>query len=46
MRIEGRKVLVIGLGLSGRAAVRLLLQRGAEVRVLDSDESAARGATT
>jgi UDP-N-acetylmuramoylalanine--D-glutamate ligase len=45
MRIEGRKVLVIGLGLSGRAAVRLLLQRGAEVRVLDSDESAARGAT-
>jgi UDP-N-acetylmuramoylalanine--D-glutamate ligase len=34
--IEDKKVLVIGLGLSGVAATELLLARGAEVTALDS----------
>jgi len=36
MKLEGRNALVIGLGLSGRAAARLLLSRGATVTVVDS----------
>ena len=41
MRVEGLSTAVIGLGRSGRAAARLLLERGARVRVLDRDEAAA-----
>lgn len=41
MRVEGLSTVVIGLGRSGRAAARLLLERGAAVRVLDSDAGAA-----
>jgi len=33
--VEGRRVTVVGLGRSGRAATRLLIQRGARVTVTD-----------
>ena len=48
MDLKNKRVLVIGLGLSGRAAAELLLRRGARVVAVDgaaSDElrrSAAR----
>lgn len=37
MRYDGQKVLVVGLGASGRAAVRFFAKRGAEVWVTDSN---------
>jgi UDP-N-acetylmuramoylalanine--D-glutamate ligase len=40
MRVEGTQAVVIGLGRSGRAAARLLAERGARVRVLDRDPGA------
>jgi UDP-N-acetylmuramoylalanine--D-glutamate ligase len=35
MELEGRSVLVVGLGLSGRAAAAFLLKRGAAVSAVD-----------
>ncbi|MBI2982491.1 MAG: UDP-N-acetylmuramoyl-L-alanine--D-glutamate ligase [Deltaproteobacteria bacterium] len=35
MRLKGKNVLVVGLGRSGRAAARFLLDRGAHVAVTD-----------
>ncbi|MFO7821219.1 MAG: UDP-N-acetylmuramoyl-L-alanine--D-glutamate ligase [Lentisphaeria bacterium] len=35
MQTEPRKILILGLGISGRAAAHLAIQRGAEVTVLD-----------
>jgi UDP-N-acetylmuramoylalanine--D-glutamate ligase len=35
MRYDGKKVLVVGLGSSGQAAVRFFAKRGAEVSVTD-----------
>ncbi len=37
--LSGKSVLVVGLGLSGRAACRLLLEKGARVAGLDSSDS-------
>lgn len=39
MEIEGKKVLVFGSGISGEAASRLLLQKGAEVVLYDGNDS-------
>ena len=39
MEIEGQKVLVFGSGISGEAASRLLLQKGAEVVLYDGNDS-------
>jgi UDP-N-acetylmuramoylalanine--D-glutamate ligase len=36
MRLEGRRVLVLGLGVSGLSMARWLAARGADVRVADS----------
>ncbi|MFZ4484028.1 MAG: Mur ligase family protein, partial [Chthoniobacterales bacterium] len=44
MNYTGEKVAVLGLGRSGEAAARLLLDRGAIVTVLDSGPSAPRRA--
>lgn len=38
MEIKGKKVLVFGSGISGEAAARLLLARGAEVILYDGNE--------
>src|SRR3954471_1787069 len=40
MRLAGRKALVVGLGKSGVAAVRLLADRGARVAVADDKKAA------
>lgn len=37
MEVDGRRAVVIGLGVSGRAAARLLAARGARVLASDSD---------
>jgi len=37
-QLKGHKAVVVGAGASGRAAVRLLLALGADVRLLDSAE--------
>lgn len=37
-KLEGKSVLVIGLGLSGRSAVRFLLNRGAHVSGIDGNQ--------
>jgi UDP-N-acetylmuramoylalanine--D-glutamate ligase len=37
--LEGQRVLVLGLGMSGRAAADLLLRRGARVEVLDDADT-------
>jgi len=37
--LNGKRVLVVGLGLSGRAAADLLLSRGARVRVVDGADT-------
>lgn len=42
--IKGKKVLVVGLGKSGRAAVKVLLDLGAEVSVQDSQSADKIGA--
>jgi UDP-N-acetylmuramoylalanine--D-glutamate ligase len=42
--IEGKRVLVIGMGASGVAAARLCLSRGARVRVTDAKARAKVGA--
>jgi UDP-N-acetylmuramoylalanine--D-glutamate ligase len=39
--LEGKRVLVVGLGASGRAAAELLRRRGAQVVAIDSQESPA-----
>ena len=39
METEGKKVLVFGSGISGEAASRLLLQKGAEVVLYDGNDS-------
>src|SRR3954470_7454733 len=39
MRLAGRKALVVGLGKSGVAAVRLLADRGARVAVADDKKA-------
>ena len=36
--MKGKKVLVIGLGMSGRSAVQLLLDRGAKVHGIDRNQ--------
>lgn len=38
MQIEGQKICVVGLGRTGRAAVRFAAQRGAEVLVSEAKE--------
>ena len=38
---EQRKILVVGLGVSGQSAVRLLRERGAEVVAIDAAETPA-----
>ena len=43
MRLEGRQATVIGLGLSGLAAVRLLLRERARVRATDRRPAAKLG---
>lgn len=40
-RLEDKDVLVIGLGLSGAAAVRLLVARGARVTAMDNSDTPA-----
>ena len=37
---EGKRVVVLGLGVSGLAAARLLLERGASVEAWDEGSSA------
>ena len=37
-QLKGHKAVVVGAGSSGRAAVRLLLALGADVKLLDSAE--------
>ncbi len=44
MQLAGKKVVVVGLGRSGLGAVRLCLERGAEVIGTDTREAAAFGA--
>lgn len=44
MELEGTEVVVLGLGVSGRAAVEVLLARGARVRTAD-DAAPADGRT-
>lgn len=44
MELSGRKVLVVGLGVSGAAAARIAKRLGAQVVVSDAKEEAARGA--
>lgn len=39
MRLKGKKVLVLGLGLSGTAAAELLLSRGARVIIRDDNRT-------
>jgi UDP-N-acetylmuramoylalanine--D-glutamate ligase len=39
MDVQGKKVLVIGLGASGQAAAKLLAGRGAQVTCVDENES-------
>jgi UDP-N-acetylmuramoylalanine--D-glutamate ligase len=41
MNLDGKKVLVVGLGRSGAAAARLCAARGARVTVTDVREAAA-----
>ncbi|MGB2601930.1 MAG: UDP-N-acetylmuramoyl-L-alanine--D-glutamate ligase [Candidatus Omnitrophota bacterium] len=36
--VKNKKIIVVGLGLSGRAAAQLLSERGAEVKVTESAE--------
>jgi UDP-N-acetylmuramoylalanine--D-glutamate ligase len=45
MDLSGKKAMVIGLGLSGLAVVRFLVDRGAHVRVNDKRDAAALGAS-
>ena len=40
-RLEDKDVLVIGLGLSGTAAARLLISRGARVTAMDNSDTPA-----
>jgi UDP-N-acetylmuramoylalanine--D-glutamate ligase len=42
-RLEGLRVLVVGLGRSGMAAARLAVERGAHVAVTDDKDAAALG---
>ncbi len=46
MDFAGKKVLVVGMGLSGQAAVQLLLDKGAEVRATDLNPLDAETAGT
>lgn len=39
MNVEDRDILVVGLGLSGQAAARLLVNHGARVTVIDTREN-------
>src|SRR5271168_774679 len=39
MELKGKRVMVIGLGVSGRAAARLLAARGAELVLADQRET-------
>lgn len=39
MDVKNKKVLVVGLGISGQAAARLLLDRGAEVSITEIDDT-------
>ncbi len=41
MELRGKKALVVGLGISGRAAVRFLADRGAQVWATDRAEASA-----
>ena len=41
MEFEGRRVLVLGLGVSGRSAVRFLAERGADVVAADERDATA-----
>lgn len=43
MQLNGARVLVVGLGRSGRAAAQLCLRRGARVTLTDSREASAFG---
>ena len=43
MKLEGSKVVVVGMAKSGVAAVELLLEKGAEVRAVDQSLTAAAG---
>jgi len=43
MELAGQRILVVGLGASGRAAVRLLTQRGARVVANDLRDAGALG---
>lgn len=45
MDLSGKNAMVIGLGLSGLAVVRFLVDRGAHVRVNDKRDAAALGAS-
>ena len=38
MDVKQKRVLIIGLGLSGRAAAAFLLKRGAKVSALDQNQ--------
>jgi len=41
MELAGKKVVMVGMGKSGTAAVKLLLERGAKVRAVDEKPHAA-----
>ena len=45
MRYDGQKVLIVGLGESGKAAVRFFAERGASVTVADSRAEGELGST-
>ena len=42
MELKGKRVMVIGLGVSGRAAARLLAGRGAQLVMTDRSTDLAR----
>jgi UDP-N-acetylmuramoylalanine--D-glutamate ligase len=42
MELRGKRVMVIGLGISGRAAARLLAERGAQLVMTDRNADLAR----
>jgi UDP-N-acetylmuramoylalanine--D-glutamate ligase len=43
MELKGKRVMVVGLGVSGRAAARFLARRGASLVLTDRNSSAALG---